>query len=197
MYSFSSGWSLPKQCMKTRLISFGPLFRMKRLIRMPAMSGGRGTAISGSRPTMMRVGVVARMAPAPGRRLAQHHEGGDLVDRVVHPARLEGGAVAAFVPARVGRRAVEDAVGDEAGDGPPRAPGQVAEPAGHDESGEPDDGIADRRPVLPLHQLLQALARDRAGIPTGRRKSALDGPLVLGPGKAVVAWGELDAHCTL
>ena len=52
MYSFSSGCSLPKQCMKTRLISFGPLFRMKRLIRMPAMSGGRGTAISGSRPTM-------------------------------------------------------------------------------------------------------------------------------------------------
>ena len=50
-----------------------------------------------------RVGVVAGMAPAPDLRLAQDHEAGDLVDRVVHPFGLEGGAVAALVPAAVGR----------------------------------------------------------------------------------------------
>ena len=43
----------------------------------------------------------ADVMPAPRRRFAQHEEGGDLVERIVHPARLEGGAVAAFVPARV------------------------------------------------------------------------------------------------
>ena len=45
------------------------------------------------------VGVVAGVAPAPGHRIAHDHEAGDLVDHVVHPLRLERGAVAAFVPA--------------------------------------------------------------------------------------------------
>ncbi len=68
---------------------------------MPAISGGRGTAISGSRPTMIVSVWCACMAPAPDGRLAQHHEAGDVIDDVVHPGRLEGGAVAAFVPARI------------------------------------------------------------------------------------------------
>jgi hypothetical protein len=68
------------------------------------------------------VGVVAGMAPAPGHRIAHDHEAGDLVDRVVHPRRLEGGAVAAFVPARVGGRTVEHAIDEEERHAPPAAP---------------------------------------------------------------------------
>ncbi len=60
-----------------------------------------------------RVGVMARMAPAPGHRIAHDHEAGDLIDRIVHPARLEGRAVAAFVPAAIGGRAVEHPIGEE------------------------------------------------------------------------------------
>src|SRR5580692_11555229 len=46
-----------------------------------------------------RVGMMPRVAPAPYGRLAQHHEAGDLIDHLIHPASLEGGAVPAFVPA--------------------------------------------------------------------------------------------------
>ena len=46
-----------------------------------------------------RVGMMPRMTPAPNGGFAQHHEGRDIVDGVVHPARLERRAMAAFVPA--------------------------------------------------------------------------------------------------
>jgi hypothetical protein len=48
------------------------------------------------------VGMVARMAPTPRRRLAQHHEASDVIDGVVHPARPERRAVAVFVPPGIG-----------------------------------------------------------------------------------------------
>ena len=51
------------------------------------------------KPDDDRIGMMARMAPAPGDGIAHDHEAGELVDRVVHPACLEGGAVTAFVPA--------------------------------------------------------------------------------------------------
>ena len=98
------------------------------------------------------VGVVARVAPAPGHRIAHDHEAGDLVDDVVHPLRLEGGAVAAFVPARVARRAVEDAVDEEERHAPPGAPEVDAAGAADDQQAEPDDRVADRRPVRALHR---------------------------------------------
>src|SRR6185437_16128210 len=91
------------------------------------------------------VGVVARMAPAPDSRFAHDHETGDLVDRVVHPARLEGGAVAAFVPAAVGRAAIEHAVADEERHAPPGAVKVYRTGAEDDEAEEPEDGIADCR----------------------------------------------------
>src|SRR6185295_12405015 len=68
------------------------------------------------------IGVVPRVAPAPDHRLAHDHEGCDVVDDVIHPARLEGGAVAAFVPAAVTRRAVQHAVAEEERHAPPGAP---------------------------------------------------------------------------
>src|SRR5258708_1520538 len=46
-----------------------------------------------------RVGMVARMAPAPDRRLAHDHETRYLVNRVVHPPSLECGPMSAFMPA--------------------------------------------------------------------------------------------------
>src|ERR1700722_19678865 len=46
-----------------------------------------------------RVRVVPRVAPAPDGWFAQHHKAGDLIDHLIHPARFEGGAVPAFVPA--------------------------------------------------------------------------------------------------
>ncbi len=100
------------------------------------------------------VGVVAGMTPAPGHRIAHQHEAGDLVDDIVHPARAEGGAMAAFVPARVAGGAVEHAVDEEERHAPPGAPEINAAGSGSQDGGDPDDRVADRRTVGTLHQLL-------------------------------------------
>src|SRR6185312_4895807 len=76
------------------------------------------------------VGVMAGMAPAPHRRLAQHHEAGDLIDEVVHPARAEGGAMAAFMPARIRGGTVEHAIGEKERQAPPAAPEVPGQAAG-------------------------------------------------------------------
>ena len=133
------------------------------------------------------VGVVAGMAPAPDRRLAHDHETGELIDGVVHPARLERRAVAAFVPARIGRRTVEHAVADEERHRPPGAPEDVAAGPGQREGGEPDDGVADRRTVGALHQLLHPLARNVGLVPFGGRQPALNRGFGIAADQAVVA----------
>ncbi|MNP37524.1 hypothetical protein D3C76_1309790 [compost metagenome] len=48
------------------------------------------------------VGMVPGMAPAPHMGLEHAHEARHLVERIIHPAGLEGGAVNGFMPARVG-----------------------------------------------------------------------------------------------
>ena len=69
------------------------------------------------------VGVMAGVAPAPGCRLAQHHEARRSHRRTLFIQRvLEGGAVAAFVPAGVARRTVEHAVDGEGTARPTRCP---------------------------------------------------------------------------
>ena len=66
-------------------------------------AGGRGVMISGSRPTII-VSVWCRgMAPPPYVGIADHHEAGDLVDRLVLPLRFERGTVTTFVPTAVPR----------------------------------------------------------------------------------------------
>src|SRR5207249_8463956 len=55
------------------------------------------------------VGVMARMAPAVIAALAQRHEGADVKERVVEPARPERRAVRELVMAVIGGR-IEDAV---------------------------------------------------------------------------------------
>ena len=134
-----------------------------------------------------RVGVVARMAPAPGDRIAHQHEAGDLVDDVVHPARLEGGAVAAFVPARVARRAVEHAVDEEERHAPPGAPEIDRAGCGAEDRGDPDDRVADRRTIGALHQLLHRLARNVGVVPLGRGEAGLDRPARAFADQTVVA----------
>jgi len=46
-----------------------------------------------------RVAVMAGVAPAPNDRFPHHHEGGDFVERVVHPVSSECGAMTGLVPA--------------------------------------------------------------------------------------------------
>ncbi|MCY1235197.1 hypothetical protein D9M72_478040 [compost metagenome] len=115
-----------------------------------------------------RVCVVARVAPAPGDGIAHDHEAGDLVDGVVHPHRLERRSMPAFVPATIGGRAVENAIGEEERNSPPGAPEGDAEPTEKNETTEPDHGIADGGSVLTLHQFLHLLARDLRVIPLRR-----------------------------
>jgi hypothetical protein len=47
--------------------------------------------------------VMPRMAPAPHRGFAHDHEAGNVIDGVVHPARLERRAMPALMPARIRR----------------------------------------------------------------------------------------------
>ncbi len=63
---------------------------------------------------------------------------------------------------------------------------QNARAAEEDERAEPEGGVADGRPVLPLHQLLELLAGDRRRIPVGGGEAALLGPAGFFPDKAIV-----------
>ena len=133
-----------------------------------------------------RIRVVARVTPAPGHRIAHDHETGDLVDGVVHPHRLEGRAVAAFVPAAVGGRSIEYAINEEERYRPPAAPQPDAGSAGDQHGAEPDGGVADRRPVAALHQRLHLLAGDLGVIPLGSGQAVGHGGLGVTAKKAVV-----------
>ena len=84
--------------------------------------GGRGTAISGIAADDDGIAVVAGVAPAPDGGFAHDHEGGDLVEGVVHPVGLERGAVAGLMPAGVGGGGIEHAVDRRRGGSPTRCP---------------------------------------------------------------------------
>ena len=124
-----------------------------------------------------RVGMVSAVAPAPDGGPAQHHERGQLVERVGHPAGPERRAVAGLVPARVGGAAIEHAVDGERRHRPPAAPGGDAQRTEAEDEAQPDRGVADGRPVAPRHQLLHPPARNLRGVPPGTGKPALHGPL--------------------
>jgi hypothetical protein len=117
------------------------------------------------------------MAPAPGHRIAHDHEAGDLIDRVVHPARLEGGAVAAFVPARVGGRAVEHAIDEEERHAPPRAPEPVDAPEPGKATSRPSQ-MRVSRIAGPSERCISSFISLRGivgVIPLGRSQAGLDG----------------------
>jgi hypothetical protein len=117
-----------------------------------------------------RVGVVAGVAPPPERRLLHVHERGDLIERVVHPSAPERGAMPGLVPAGVRRRAVEHAVGEEAGDAPGARPQEAADHPGSEQQPEPERGVAQRRAVAAAHELLDPLAGHLGVVPLGRHE---------------------------
>ena len=133
-----------------------------------------------------RVGVVARVAPAPERRLLDVHERRHLIEHIVDPGGLEGGAVSALVPARVGRRPVEHAVDDEERHGEPRAPEQPAADAGDHQQRQPQRRVTRRGPVAAAHELLHPLSRYLGVIPLGRHQPLLGRTLRVGSDEAVI-----------
>ncbi len=123
------------------------------------------------------VAVVARVAPAPDDGFAHHHEGGDLVEGVVHPVRPEGCAMPGFVPARVGSRGVEGREAQIRHHRPPATPERDRGRRKAEDEGEPDDRVADGRTVAALQHLAHLLARHRALVPFRFGQPELHRPL--------------------
>ena len=102
-----------------------------------------------------------------------------------------------FVPAGIGRRPVKHAIDGEAGNGPPGTPRPITEHTGDDERRKPDHRIADRRPVTPLHELLQTRAGDFASIPLGIGQPALLGEFAVASDKTVITPRNIYSHFVL
>ena len=94
--------------------------------------------------------MMPGMAPAPDDGLAHHHERGDFVKRVVHPVRLERGAVPGFVPSRIGGRSVKNSVDQIGNNRPPRWPEAIGQVAKTDNQSKPDNGIPDGGTIAPF-----------------------------------------------
>ena len=125
-----------------------------------------------------RVAVVAGVAPTPTGGFPQDHEGGDLVEGVVHPVRLERRAVSRFVPAGVGGRGVEDAVDREREDGPPGAPEHETADAGADDQREPKERVADGGAIPALSSSSRILSfGTRRGVPCRFGQALFNGQL--------------------
>src|ERR1700733_15277016 len=141
----------------------------------------------GVAPNDDRIRVVARMAPAPDLWLTHDHEAGDLINRIVHPLRLERGAMAALVPATIGRGAIKNAVNDEKRDRSPGPPKIIAKASGYYERRDPDQRIPDLRTVLTAHQLFKLRALDRRRVPFRRREPGGDSLVGLRTDEAGIA----------
>src|ERR1700722_19554784 len=141
----------------------------------------------GIAPDDDRIRMVAGMAPTPDLRFAHDHEAGDLIDHIVHPLRLERGAMAALVPAAVSRGAVENAINDKEGNRRPASPKIIAEASRHDERREPDERISDRWTVVAAHELFEFGPSDWWSIPSRRGESTGDSSVGLGTDEAVIA----------
>ena len=61
-----------------------------------------------------RVGMVPCVTPAPGIRVPDHAEACHLINGVVEPSGLECRLVPAFMPARIHRRSIKNAIGKKA-----------------------------------------------------------------------------------
>ena len=173
MKVFSSSLSPPNAFMTMAVMAWNDVDEAEEVAQSCAAAPAAAcTTISGSRPTMI-VSVWWRawlQRQVTGLRMIMKRR--DLVDDVVHPARPEGGAVAAFVPARIRRRAVEDAIGEEEGHRPPAlGQSQTAMPA--KTSMEPSQ-IAVSRIAGPSERFISSfmrLARNVGVVPLGRRQA--------------------------
>ncbi len=129
--SSRSGVSLPRQWRRTFLYSIGSRFlRLKKAIRGCPAHRGRVHRDFRVAPNDDRVGVMPRMAPSPGCGFAQNHERSHFIDNIVHPSRFEGGAMTAFMPARIRAGTIEHAINYEGRHAQPGSPEMPAEPAG-------------------------------------------------------------------
>ena len=104
--------------------------------------------------------------------------------------------MAAFVPARVRRGAVEHAVADEERHAPTRCPRAAAAPAPKThEAAEPDRGVADRRAGLRAASApSSACAGCRCGTTRRRRGRISTARCAVPADQAVVAFGGCDGH---
>ena len=163
-------------------IAFGTSTRPKKLSaisQQPAADGGDLWIA----PDDQRVGMIARVTPPPDGRARAYHERGDLVDDVVHPARLEGGPVAGLVPARIRRRAVQHAVDGEQRD-PRQVPGDEcprSQPAEEPEQGEPQTACSGSPGRRNASSTAHAGARGSLACPLAPGQAALDGDVRSGP----------------
>jgi hypothetical protein len=79
-----------------------------------------------------------------------------------------------LVPARVGCRAVQNAVHGKGQQRPHREPQVHPEAAEQHEQADPQGRVADGRTVATVHQLLHPLARHLGAIPLSLRQTRLD-----------------------
>ena len=146
-----------------------------------ASETGRIRAISRSRPTMMRVAVMAHVAPAPHDRFATDHERCDLVDRVVHPVGLERRAVPTFVPAGVGDGRVQHPVDGKGYDRPPGAPQGQSRQAKAIRSANQISVSRTAGPIAALQQLAHLLLGESARRTTSHRPGPFVPPELRAP----------------
>jgi len=121
------------------------------------------------------VGVMPDVAGAPDDRIADQHEAGDLIDDGVHPGRLEGSPVSAFVPSGIRRRAVEHAIDKPEGRRPPGRPQPDRHATGHGHQTEPEHGVAQCNGVRLFSQ-----TPDLPGINLGPIPGGIGEPLLYG-----------------
>ena len=109
------------------------------------------------------------------------------MDGVVHPGSAKCRAVAAFMPARIGRRAVKHAVTKKEGNAEPRAPKPDPSCSEDDEQRKPKRSVADRRRVRALNEFFHRLARHVGVMPFGRGQARPNVALSVRDDEAVIA----------
>ncbi len=121
-----------------------------------------------------------------------------MIQEFVEPVGAEGGAVAAFVPAGVGR-GVDGPVNEEGRDCPPGTPGNDSEVGADGEQEEPEGVVPEGGAVAALHDLSHLLAGE-FGLPPCFLHALDDAVIVefdsvlMAAGEAVVSGDRLHTH---
>ena len=156
--------------------------------RSSRSAGGRMDDDLGVAADDDRVGVVTGVAPSPHRRVTHDHEATRCGRRRRSSSGSERRAVTALVPARVRRRR-RTARRRRGRTGPTTTTGTTdsrrarrTRPAA-----EPQQRVADGRPVAAPHELLHPLARHRGAVPLDLRQATLDSQFAVVPEQGVVA----------
>ena len=135
-----------------------------------------------------RIAMVARMAPPPWHGFTHDHKGGNLVEQVVQPIRLESRAVPGLVPTGIRGRGVKHAVNHQWKNRPPTRPPRPRPQPGCKDKPEIDQAVANGRPVLASQKLTHFVLGNRRGIPIGFGEPESHGALGFGSGETIVFW---------